>query len=286
MIAGRNDVNARTLDVTVRADDSSVRPQLAIDSSALGGMYAGAIRLVGTEAGVGVKLDGTLAASGGDIQLDANGHLRMAQASASGAINVKAASLDAQGPVYAGTRLDAQTATALNNQKSLAARDSITLSSGGQLTNNGIIEAGVNADNTRNTTGDISLSAANLRNTNSVVASRALTVAATQTLDNQTGTLSGPRTSVTAGHLDNRGGRILGTDTLKLNAIRLDNRVDGLLHSTNSADVTVLAALENQNGRVIGLNDLTLNVGQLTNDKGLIASTAAGIVTATPITQG
>ncbi|WP_186350707.1 DUF637 domain-containing protein [Pseudomonas fragi] len=280
VIAGRNDVNARTLDTTVRADDSSVRPQLAIDSSALGGMYAGAIRLVGTEAGVGVKLDGTLAASGGDIALDANGHLSLAQASASGAINAKAASLDAQGPVYAGTQIDVQTATALNNQKSLAARDSITLSSGGQLTNNGIIEAGINADNTRNTTGDISLSAANLRNTNSVVASRAMTVAATQTLDNQTGTLSGPKASVTAGHLDNRGGRILGTDTLNVNATRLDNRADGLLHSNNSANVSVLAALKNQNGRVIGLNDLTLSAGQLTNDKGLIASTERASVTA------
>ena len=280
VIAGRNDVNARTLDTTVRADDSSVRSQLAIDSSALGGMYAGAIRLVGTEAGVGVKLDGTLAASGGDIALDANGHLSLAQASASGAINAKAASLDAQGPVYAGTQIDVQTATALNNQKSLAARDSITLSSGGQLTNNGIIEAGINADNTRNTTGDISLSAANLRNTNSVVASRAMTVAATQTLDNQTGTLSGPKASVTAGHLDNRGGRILGTDKLNVNATRLDNRADGLLHSNNSANVSVLAALKNQNGRVIGLNDLTLSAGQLTNDKGLIASTERASVTA------
>lgn len=280
VIAGRNDVSAQTLATTARVDDGSAKPELAIDSSVLGGMYAGAIKLVGTEAGVGVKLDGTLAASGGDIVLDANGHLRMAQASASGAINVKAASLDAQGPVYAGTRLDAQTATALNNQKSLAARDSITLSSGGQLTNNGIIEAGINADNTRNTTGDISLSAANLRNTNSVVASRALTVAATQTLGNQTGTLSGPKTLVTAGHLDNRGGRILGTDTLNVNATRLDNRADGLLHSNNSADVSVLTALENQNGRVIGLNDLTLNVGQLTNDKGLIASTERVSVTA------
>ena len=73
VIAGRNDVDAQSLKTTPRADDGSAKPELAIDSSALGGMYAGAIKLVGTEAGVGVKLDGTLAASGGDIQLDATG---------------------------------------------------------------------------------------------------------------------------------------------------------------------------------------------------------------------
>ncbi|PMY44291.1 filamentous hemagglutinin N-terminal domain-containing protein, partial [Pseudomonas sp. FW305-53] len=78
IVAGRNDVNADNLNATARADDGSAKPQLAIDSSALGGMYAGAIKLVGTEAGVGVKLDGNLAASGGDIQIDANGHLSLA----------------------------------------------------------------------------------------------------------------------------------------------------------------------------------------------------------------
>ncbi len=36
-------------------------------------MYAGAIRLVGTEQGVGVKLAGDMAASGGDIRIDASG---------------------------------------------------------------------------------------------------------------------------------------------------------------------------------------------------------------------
>ncbi|MBV6754381.1 filamentous hemagglutinin N-terminal domain-containing protein, partial [Pseudomonas chlororaphis] len=74
IIAGANDVDAKTLKATARAATPADAPQLAIDSSALGGMYAGAIRLVGTEAGVGVKLDGKMVASGGDIQLDANGH--------------------------------------------------------------------------------------------------------------------------------------------------------------------------------------------------------------------
>ncbi|WP_315972413.1 filamentous hemagglutinin N-terminal domain-containing protein, partial [Pseudomonas lini] len=168
IITGRNDVNADSLNATARADDGSAKPQLAIDSSAFGGMYAGAIKLVGTEAGVGVKLDGNLAASGGDIQLDANGHLSLAQTSATGAVNVKAASLDAQGPVYAGT-VNIQTQGNLSNQQTLAARDSITLSAGGVLTNNGVIEAGVNADTSRNANGDVSLSAQNLNNTGKTV---------------------------------------------------------------------------------------------------------------------
>ncbi|AIG04098.1 hemagglutinin [Pseudomonas fluorescens] len=280
VIAGRNDVNAQTLNATARADDGSVKPELAIDSSALGGMYAGAIKLVGTEAGVGVKLDGTLAASGGDIHLDASGRLSMVNAKASEAVVIKAGQLDATGAVYAGTRIDVQTTTGLNNQKSLAARDSITLTSSGQVINNGIIEAGVNPDESRNTNGDVSLTASNLKNAKSVVASRTLTVTTSQTLDNQAGTLSGLKTVVIAGQLDNRGGRVLGVDSLKVNANGFDNRADGLLQSENSADVTVVAALNNQNGRVIGLKDLTLSTDQLINDNGQVASTERVSVTA------
>ncbi|WP_305887673.1 two-partner secretion domain-containing protein [Pseudomonas fluorescens] len=280
VVAGRNDVNAQTLSATARADDGSAKPELAIDSTALGGMYAGAIKLVGTEAGVGVKLDGTLMASGGDIQLDANGRLSLANAKASEAVVIKAGQLDAAGAVYAGTRVDVQTSAGLSNQKSLAARDSITLTSGGALVNSGIIEAGVNADESRNASGDVSLSAAKLSNSGSVVASRTLTATASQTLNNQGGTLSGTSAVINAGQLDNRGGRVLGTDSLKVTATSLDNRTQGLLHSENSTDVTVTAALDNQSGRVIGLKNLVLNAGQLTNDNGLVASQAQAHITA------
>src|SRR5450830_1676865 len=274
VIAGRNDVDAHTLKATARADDGSTKPQVAIDSTALGGMYAGAIKLVGTEAGVGVKLAGNLAASGGDIQLDANGQLSMVQATASGAVNVKAASLDAQGPVYAGSSLSVQTTGDLNSQNNLAARDSVTLNSGGQLTNHGIIEAGVNADNTRNSTGDVSVTAQNVVNTGqSVIASRDLSVTATQTLGNQGGTLSGQRqTSVTASTLDNQNkGRVLSAGQLNLTVDTALNGLGGLINSS-TALTAALGHLVNSNGQLSTDGTLNLTVDNLENGAGTISS--------------
>ncbi|MBU3059601.1 hypothetical protein, partial [Pseudomonas indica] len=102
VITGRNEVKVGDLSVTAKADDGSDKPALAIDSSALGGMYAGAIRLVGTEAGVGVKLAGDMAASGGDIRIDANGQLTLAQTAASGDIRLNAQSIELTDKTYAG----------------------------------------------------------------------------------------------------------------------------------------------------------------------------------------
>ncbi|MGU3309544.1 hemagglutinin repeat-containing protein [Pseudomonas sp. M5A4_2d] len=273
VIAGRNDVDAKTLNATPRADDGSTKPELAIDSTALGGMYAGAIKLVGTEAGVGVKLDGTLAASGGDIQLDANGHLSMAQAAASGAVNVNAASLDAKGPVYAGTALNVNTQGDLTNRQSLAARDRIALSAGGTLTNGDIIEAGVNTDNTRNAAGDVSLRGKAVNNTGaSVIASRTLSVDA-QALNNQGGTLGAKqRTQITAASVDNQNkGRILSNNGLAITADRLQNTQGGLVTSDGPL-TAVVGELHNQGGEVSSLDTAALTVATLDNVAGLITA--------------
>lgn len=272
IIAGRNDVNADNLNTTARANDGSAKPELAIDSSALGGMYAGAIKLVGTESGVGVKLDGKLIASGGDIQLDASGHLSLADTSATGAVNVKAASLDARGPVYAGTALNVQTQGNLSNQQTLAARDTITLSAGGQLSNNGIVEAGVNADGSRNANGDVSLSAQNLNNNGkSLVASRNLSINTAQTLSNQGGTLSGQTTRISAGTLDNRNdGKVLSNSTLSLTANQVLN-TKGVINSTGNLNSNI-GRLNNSDGEVSSMADVTLSVSTLDNVAGLVTA--------------
>ncbi|MFJ2339801.1 hemagglutinin repeat-containing protein [Pseudomonas protegens] len=295
VIAGANDVDAKTLNATARTANSADAPQLAIDSSALGGMYAGAIKLVGTEAGVGVKLDGKLIASGGDIQLDADGQLRMADATAEkGAVAIKAGSLEAQGAVYAGSELKVQTRGDLSSQKTLAARDSIQLDSGGQLSNQGIIEAGVNADNSRNANGDISLNARDLDNRGkSIVASRDLTLNTAQTLNNQGGTLSGQRqVKVSAGALDNsRQGKLLSAERLQLDAEQVRNGQGGLIKSQQSLNATlghlgnsggelssqgssnlVLAGMDNLTGVVLAQQTLTITgSAELDNQGGLLS---------------
>ncbi|NWE72510.1 DUF637 domain-containing protein [Pseudomonas gingeri] len=254
VITGRNDVKVDDLSVVARADDGSLVPELAIDSSALGGMYAGAIRLVGTEKGVGVRLAGDMATSAGDIQIDANGKLTMAQAISSEAIKVKADSLEANGPVYAGGSLDIKTRGDLDTHKSLAAHDGIRLESGGQLSNTGSIDAGVNQDSSRNAEGDVSLLGKSVRNTGSVVASRKIEVKADQTLDN-------------------RNSQLVAAD-VEVGAARIDNRNGLISANSGAARVHAEEQLDNSDGKVLVGTDLVLSGGEIINRNGaLIANT-------------
>ncbi|NHR06436.1 filamentous hemagglutinin N-terminal domain-containing protein [Chromobacterium haemolyticum] len=75
LVLGRNQVDADTLQARPLAADGSAAPAFALDVAQLGGMYANAIRLVGTEAGVGVKQQGEMAARAGDLQLSSAGDL-------------------------------------------------------------------------------------------------------------------------------------------------------------------------------------------------------------------
>ncbi|GKQ44553.1 filamentous hemagglutinin N-terminal domain-containing protein [Pseudomonas syringae] len=276
IIAGRNDVDAQTLNATALADDGSAKPELAIDSSALGGMYAGTIRLVGTEAGVGVRLAGNLAASGGDIQIDANGHLNVMQTAASGAVTVKANSAEVNGPVYAGSSLAVTTAGDLVTRQNVAARDALTLSAGAQLNNSAVIEAGVNADNSRNGSGDVTLSANGLSNSGSITASRALQATVSQTLNNQGATLNGQAsTRIAAAAIDNRqSGRILSqSGSVDINASQVLNSQSGLISSSGSLTITAGSLDNSQQGKLSSSSVLSARIsGQFLNQLGLVSA--------------
>ncbi|WP_066727201.1 two-partner secretion domain-containing protein, partial [Sphingomonas pituitosa] len=97
---------------TATAEDKATRTGLAIDSSILGGMYANRIRLVGTGAGLGINLQGTVAALEGALTITSDGAIALAGATASGDADITAG----QGAVTLGDRVYAGGALAITAQ--------------------------------------------------------------------------------------------------------------------------------------------------------------------------
>lgn len=273
IVAGRNEVDAQTLTATAKADDGSAKPSVAIDSSALGGMYAGAIRLVGTEAGVGVKLAGDMAASGGDIQIDANGQLSLARTAAAGNIAIKAQDVALTESAYASgnatvTATGAAGQVQLVQGKSLAAGGDLKVEAA-HIDNQGSLEAGVRSDGSGNASATLALEGGELVNRGQIQSQGALsadlsrldnrdgqivavgsaTVAA-QTIDNQRGTLLAQQDMTVQGHdLDNRAGTLASNKALSIEASgTLRNGDDGLILSKEQGLTVEAGALDNQNG--------------------------------------
>ncbi|MFI8384436.1 DUF637 domain-containing protein [Pseudomonas sp. NPDC079086] len=269
VITGRNEVDAATLNAKAKADDGSDKPLLAIDSSALGGMYAGAIRLVGTEAGVGVKLAGDMAASAGDIQIDANGQLSMARTAASRDLQLKAENIELNADTFAGRSAVVEASGQAQVKESLAAAQQLTVK-GGELLNQGVVEAGVRADGSLNNTASLSLQTSKVTNSGTITSHGSLN-ADVQTLDNRAGKLlSASDATLNAQTLENSGGRIVAQQSLDLSGTQLNNQGGEILVLQN---ITVTAAnLDNQSGTLAGSAlDLQLSAA-LNNQDGLVES--------------
>ena len=138
---GANNINATNDNITPNAATGTA-PTIAIDTSALGGMYAGKITLIGTEKGVGVNNAGQIAASAGNVTIDANGML-----SNSGTINSNGAENATQ-----------IKSTQLANTGSISSQGNTQIQTA-NLTNSGTIAAGreakLTATDLNNSTGTI-----------------------------------------------------------------------------------------------------------------------------------
>lgn len=116
-------------------------PTVAIDTGALGGMYANRIRLVSSEKGVGVNL-GNLNARQGGISLDANGKLSLSGSLTSGSASIKAQSAALSGVNQAAGSISVQVADQLNNSGTLRAGGDMRLLADSLVNQRGDITAG------------------------------------------------------------------------------------------------------------------------------------------------
>ncbi|WP_135079439.1 hemagglutinin repeat-containing protein [Terasakiella sp. SH-1] len=165
IIAGRNDVQYSDRSVTKKTDDGSTKPTLAIDSSALGGMYAGRIALIANETGVGVNMQGEMAASTSELTITADGKIELKKASAATGLTITAQNsndVTASSTLYAGDDLAISAGgTATLSSATLSTKDDVTVSAATITASNATITAGRNSDGSNATTGDLSLTATN-----------------------------------------------------------------------------------------------------------------------------
>ncbi|MEH0887030.1 hemagglutinin repeat-containing protein [Enterobacter sp. UNJFSC 003] len=135
IVAGANRVAADGSVSALKGEGEA--PKVAVDTGALGGMYANRIRLVSSDKGLGVNL-GNLNARQGDITLSSAGKVVLKNTLASGSTTVTAADVMLSGDHKAGGSLTVSGQNALTlDQAHIAADKNLHLTTGGTLTQNG-----------------------------------------------------------------------------------------------------------------------------------------------------
>uniref|UniRef100_UPI002FCBB8FD two-partner secretion domain-containing protein n=1 Tax=Polaromonas sp. TaxID=1869339 RepID=UPI002FCBB8FD len=265
-------------------------PAFALDVAQLGGMYAGKIHLISTEAGVGVRNSGQLSAGTGQLTLSADGWLRNS------------------GTVNGATGVTLSASAGIDNSGTVYSQGDASLATRGDVANSGVIAAQGNVTATAlgassqvsSTTG--SIWAAGLRPDGSVSASGNLNVQATQNLALHGRSVSGGDQSHAAAHLDLSGSQLSARDlnlaatagdvnasnaslaadqTLTVSA-RQNLRTDGARVSGNQLNFSA-QSLSNAGGEIVqtGLGDMAINLaGDLNNAQGRIAANAQNLTLA------
>lgn len=285
-------IHANDLKVTAGANrvgaDGSVKPiagegaapVVAVDTGALGGMYANRIRLVSSEKGVGVNL-GNLTARQGDIQLDAGGKLTVTNSVASGSIAANGAGVTLNGSHQAAGALNVTSSQDVElNNSTLASQGDMRLSgegkvqiTGGSVSSKGALSVAAGKDivltNTRSGSDTLTTltSGGTLSATGSAIsAGENLALSGEQlVLDNQSRADATGDIRLTGGTVSNLGQVNAGRDAA-LSGDRVSN--GGQLAAKGHLDVN---ARDLTNGGTVQGNDITL-LGQTVTNNGTLQS--------------
>ena len=238
---GANTVDAKTLEASA-IEGKGGRPAFALDTAAIGGMYAGRITLVGTEKGLGVNNSGTWSAED-NLTLDWNGDLKNSGTIYSkGNTDLRASRLENDKTIAAERNLSAAAKENIRNQGKLLAGENMGIVSAGKkagillekdFTNTGRLEAGSslslavkgNITNRKEilSRGHLALESKNIRNEETGEIKGADTETAAENTWANHGLVNGENVHIRANHITNENkGRIYGT-RLSVEADTLDN---------------------------------------------------------------
>nr|WP_313047951.1 filamentous hemagglutinin N-terminal domain-containing protein [Atlantibacter subterranea] len=231
-------------------------PAIAIDTGALGGMYANRIRLVSSETGVGVNL-GNLNARQGDITVDASGKLTLKNSLASGAMSLKGKDIGLSGDNKAteSITVSSQGDIALDHG-TLSSDQDLRLSASGQL---------IQRDGQLTAGNDIALSGQRISQAATGKADAARNIIINSGATETQGTFTaGRQIGVSGGDWRNSG--IFQGQSLNLNGATIENT--GRFNSTGALDIAAQSFSHwgelNAGGNItLAINDSLLNNGNI-----------------------
>lgn len=147
IVTGKNKVSADLSKVERQgADSNSDKPEFALDVSALGGMYAGKITMVGTENGVGVRNQGKIYTNAGSINITTDGKVvneNIIDAVGDVSLRSKGNAIENNGKIKSlNKNISLASYHEIKNNGTLQARENVNFSSGSWTGNNGVITAG------------------------------------------------------------------------------------------------------------------------------------------------
>ncbi|EEV6072500.1 filamentous hemagglutinin N-terminal domain-containing protein, partial [Escherichia coli] len=248
-------------------------PKVAVDTGALGGMYARRIHLTSTESGVGVNL-GNLYARDGDITLDASGRLTVNNSLATGTVTAKGQGVTLTGDHKAGGNLSVSSRSdiVLSNGTLNSDKD-LSLTAGGRITQ----------QNEKLTAGrDVTLAAKNITQdtASQINAARDIVTDASDTLTTQGQITAGQNLTASATTLT-QDGILLAKGHAGLDAGTLNNS-----GAVQGASLMLGSTTLSNSGSLLSGSRLTVNTHEFnqsgrTGAKGKVDITASGKLTST-----
>ena len=182
VVTGKNTVDN---DLNLQTSDLDEPIGVALDVSALGGMYANKIRLIGTQNGVGVNSKGAIIATD-SLTLNQQGKILFAGTTlADQTIDIKTKDqLENQGQLHANGNLDIQ-AVSVNNGNLMTANQDVNLTAS-LVNSKGFLGAGIDEDGIFNENGNLHIDADTISLKNAkTCAGNDIALQATQTVENQ-----------------------------------------------------------------------------------------------------
>lgn len=264
------DSNGNQASVTpITPNAGSAPPAFAIDVAALGGMYAGKIHMIGTEAGLGVRNAGAIGASVGAVSITADGLLQNSGTiSAKTNVQLDVTGLESDGRVTADGDITINLASDYIHTGELQAGGNLDLQTSGDITNQSTILASqslnLSANNINNTVSgeivgfDTQMTAADTLTNRGLIDGVDTLINADSLISTQTGSIFGDHLAIQVAHLGNDAGAVIAArNRLDIGAATIENRTDGLIFS--AGDLSIGGSLD-------GTNEATGSADSLIND--------------------